>query len=117
MNNKPDEKNRRVLVIDDNRAIHDDFRKILSPASATSTALNTVETALFGNSGTAVPPAPFELDSAFQGQEGVLRVKTALAAGRPPNAVVAWRVLRAPAPTQSTHCWPTEAERMQSGHA
>ena len=31
MNNLPAEKNRRILIIDDNRAIHDDFRKILSP--------------------------------------------------------------------------------------
>ena len=35
----------------------------------------------------------------------------------PPKAVRAWRVRRAPSPTQSTHCWPTEAARMQSGHA
>jgi hypothetical protein len=46
-----------------------------------------------------------------------VQVTTALAAGRPPNAVLACLVLRAPWPTQSTHCWPTEAERMQSGHA
>jgi hypothetical protein len=31
--------------------------------------------------------------------------------------VRAGRVLRAPSLTHSTHCWPTEAERMQSGHA
>ena len=29
MNNASADKNRRVLVIDDNRAIHDDFHKIL----------------------------------------------------------------------------------------
>src|SRR5271166_4584150 len=46
-----------------------------------------------------------------------VQVTTALAAGRPPKVVLAWRVLRAPSPTHSTHCWPTEAERMQSGHA
>src|SRR5712691_3627475 len=46
-----------------------------------------------------------------------VQVTTALAAGRPPKVVLARRVLRAPSPTHSTHCWPTEAERMQSGHA
>ena len=46
-----------------------------------------------------------------------VQVTAALAAGRPPKVVLAWRVLRAPSPTHSTHCWPTEAERMQSGHA
>ena len=35
MNNNPAEKNRRVLVVDDNRAIHDDFRKILTPDTVT----------------------------------------------------------------------------------
>ena len=46
-----------------------------------------------------------------------VQVTTAPAARRPPNTVLSCRVSRAPCPTQSTHCWPTEAERMQSGHA
>ena len=50
MNNMPDDKNRRVLVIDDNRAIHDDFRKILSPATVRAAALDAAETAVLGSS-------------------------------------------------------------------
>ena len=46
-----------------------------------------------------------------------VQVTTAPETGRPPKVVRAWRVLRAPSPTHSTHCWPTEAARMQSGHA
>ena len=46
-----------------------------------------------------------------------VQVTTAPPTGTPPKVVRAWRVLRAPSPTHSTHCWPTEAERMQSGHA
>ncbi len=46
-----------------------------------------------------------------------VQVTTAPAAGRPPNTVLTCRVARAPSPTQSMHCWPTAAERMQSGHA
>jgi len=77
------DKNRRVLVIDDNRAIHDDFRKILSSASATTAALDITETALFGTVTAPVAQIQFEVDSAYQGQEGLLLVEEALSAGRP----------------------------------
>ena len=83
MRNMPADKNRRVLVIDDNRAIHDDFRKILSPAPATAAALDAVETAVLGSSTETVQETQFEVDPAYQGQEGVLLVKKALEAGRP----------------------------------
>ncbi|MHB8520441.1 MAG: response regulator [Limisphaerales bacterium] len=81
--NLPSDKNRRVLVIDDNRAIHDDFRKILSPATATAAALDATEAALFEDPTNVVRQTQFEVDSADQGQEGVLLVKKALEAGRP----------------------------------
>jgi PAS domain S-box-containing protein len=83
MNSVPFNKNRRVLVVDDNRAIHDDFRKILSPPTATVVALDAMEKALFGHSKDAIPQTQFEVDSAYQGQEGVLLVKKALEAGLP----------------------------------
>ena len=69
------DKNRRVLVIDDNCLIHDDFRKILSPAKLTRSALEHTEEALYGNSVKSVCPIEFEVDSAYQGQEGVLLCK------------------------------------------
>src|SRR5688572_1201967 len=76
--------NRRLLVIDDNRAIHDDFRKILAPRASTS-PLDDLEAALFG--GVAGPAVTthhaFEIDSAFQGAEGLQLVQQAAAAGRP----------------------------------
>ena len=77
------EKNRRVLVIDDNKAIHDDFRKILSPDEPTRAALDVTETALFGDPVNEEPQPQFEIDSAYQGPEGVARVEEALAARRP----------------------------------
>jgi len=83
MNNLPADKNRRVLVIDDNQAIHDDFRKILSPANAAAAAFDATETALFGQPTDAVQQTRFEIDSAYQGQEGALLVKQALAARQP----------------------------------
>ncbi|HUZ08414.1 MAG TPA: response regulator, partial [Candidatus Paceibacterota bacterium] len=85
MNNPNQEKNRRILVIDDNHAIHDDFRKILSPAAA-ETALDAKEAELFGSPippGRTVEPVRYEIDSAYQGQDGVLLVKQAREAGRP----------------------------------
>jgi diguanylate cyclase (GGDEF)-like protein/PAS domain S-box-containing protein len=74
------EKNRRILVIDDNRAIHDDFRKILAAGEAPS--LDDLEDELFG------PPTRraqqrYQLDSAFQGEEGFDKVRAARDAGAP----------------------------------
>jgi signal transduction histidine kinase len=83
MNNQPGQKNRRVLVIDDNRAIHDDFRKILSPAASTAAALDATEEALYGRMADTVQQSHFEVDSACQGQEGVSLARQALEAGRP----------------------------------
>jgi signal transduction histidine kinase/two-component SAPR family response regulator len=83
MNNISAEKNHRVLVIDDNRAIHEDFRKILSSDANPGPDLDTTEAALFGTSTSVASQIQFEVDSAYQGQEGVALVKTALAAGRP----------------------------------
>ena len=83
MYNLAADKNRRILIIDDNRAIHDDFRKILCPASNTDAAQEDTEMALFGPPTMKVQQTSFELDSAYQGQEGVLLVQKALAAGHP----------------------------------
>src|SRR5690348_6084672 len=75
--------NRRVLVIDDNPAIHNDFCKVLGTGLDEAVALEADELALFG-APTSAPARPsFEVDSALQGQEGVQRVREALRAGRP----------------------------------
>lgn len=78
----PDQYNRRILVIDDNRAIHDDFRKILSP-KADESAYGLMSAELFGESPGKTKFVGFEIDSAFQGQEGLEMVKKAVAEGRP----------------------------------
>jgi len=75
--------NRRILVIDDNHAIHDDFRKILGSASGSGKALDAAESALFGEPEAQANFAEFSVDSAFQGQEGLERVQQALQEGRP----------------------------------
>ena len=74
--------NRRILVIDDNRAIHDDFRKILLKSSTAPNDLADEEAALFGD--TAPNPLPeFEIDSAYQGQEGLELIERSLRENRP----------------------------------
>ena len=72
--------NRRVLVIDDNESIHDDFHKILDPPADTH-ALAALEADLFG--GSAKPRERFTLDSALQGEAGYRKVVAARAAGQP----------------------------------
>ncbi len=78
----PSTANRRILVVDDNQAIHQDFRKILCAPPATA-ALDAMEAALFGGVATPSADVGFEVDSAHQGEEGVARVKAAMAEGRP----------------------------------
>ena len=73
----------RLLTVDDNPAIHEDFRKIFSEPSQAEGALDALTSSLFGASGVPSQSESFELDSAHQGQEGFEMVKAALAAGRP----------------------------------
>jgi two-component system, NtrC family, sensor kinase len=73
--------NRRILLIDDTPAIHEDFRKILS-AGPVASELSEVEAALFGSSSSA-PRLSFDLDSAYQGQEGLAKLREAMGANRP----------------------------------
>ena len=85
MSAQPGHTNRRVLIVDDTASIHDDFAKILKPATAEADSLDETESLLFGDASSA-PVAPkdrFELDSAYQGREALDKVEAALAAGRP----------------------------------
>jgi CheY-like chemotaxis protein len=73
----------RILVVDDNQAIHDDVRKILDPGGEYGGQLAEMEAELFGEPATGPSFGHFQIDSAFQGEEGLARVKQALAEGRP----------------------------------
>jgi diguanylate cyclase (GGDEF)-like protein/PAS domain S-box-containing protein len=70
----------RLLVIDDNEAIHGDLRKILLPPQA-GHELDSDEELLFGTA--QAHGVEFEIDSAFQGQEGLECILKAKAEGRP----------------------------------
>ena len=76
---------RRILIIDDNSAIHLDFRKVLGAQAehTAQAALDVLEANLFGETVVAAARPNFEIDSAHQGQEGVAMVRQALAEGRP----------------------------------
>ncbi|MDX1837274.1 GGDEF domain-containing response regulator [Legionella taurinensis] len=73
----------KIIVIDDNKAIHQDFIKILSVNEADD--LSGVEKKLFGDVGApkkSVLPY-FQIDTASQGQEGAKMVEDAFKAGNP----------------------------------
>lgn len=74
---------RRILVVDDNPAIHEDFRKTLQSQGAD--ALADLKGALFGDDGSSSQgeTPQFEIESAFQGQEGLAMVEKAVRENRP----------------------------------
>ena len=78
-----DNQNHRVLIIDDNQAIHDDFRKILCGRNPAADNLTKTEASLFGDAAGGPAVASFEVDSAFQGQAGLACVQHAMDSGRP----------------------------------
>ena len=77
----------RLLVIDDNEAIHEDFHKILQPA-VTASPLSGLEEEFFGEQelrkespGSA--QLSFKIDSAYQGQQAAALVHSAVTEGHP----------------------------------
>ena len=76
----------RILLVDDNRAIHDDFRKVLAPAQSNLSAdLSEAEEVLFGApvDRQAVAAPVYSVDSAYQGGEAIEMVAAACREGRP----------------------------------
>jgi two-component system NtrC family sensor kinase len=82
MNTSPKPEHRSILIIDDNLAIHDDFRKIFSH-SASSAKLNDMAELLLGVASSNTDDLNYDLHFAQQGQEGYEKVVGALEAGRP----------------------------------
>jgi two-component system, sensor histidine kinase and response regulator len=77
----------RLLIVDDNAEIHEDFKKILLAARREKDRdTQDMEALLFGDGAAknAVAYAPdYEIDDAYQGEEAVAMVEKALAEGRP----------------------------------
>jgi two-component system, sensor histidine kinase and response regulator len=81
MNINPNQ-NHRILVIDDNKAIHEDFKKIFNQQAETS-GLEEANAAMFGKAAPKVELPHFEIDSAFQGRDGLELIEKSLQEGRP----------------------------------
>lgn len=76
----------RIIIIDDNPSIHDDFRKILCSDSEIDTELDLLEASLFGtDSKPKTASRRYTLESAYQGEEGFEKVKQAIREGHPFN--------------------------------
>jgi len=75
----------RVLLVDDNAAIHGDFRKVLTADAEgdTQVRLTRLEADLFGEEKTAAARPNFDVDSAYQGKEAVAMVRAARERGQP----------------------------------
>ena len=81
MTGEPDSLTHRVLVIDDNAAIHQDYRKIL--VADEKAPMSAAEAGLFGERMPETGRPAFDVDSALQGRDGVELARVALAEGRP----------------------------------
>ncbi len=77
------ETTRRILIIDDNHAIHQDLRKILLGDANPDVNLLSDEKLLFDLPTSAVPVLTFEIDSAYQGRDGLTQVQAAIAENKP----------------------------------
>jgi CheY-like chemotaxis protein len=74
--------NHRILIIDDDHDAHVDFRKILI-TSILPDLLSEDEAALFGGTMVKSQWPVFEIDSAYQGQEGLNQIERSLSENRP----------------------------------
>ncbi|MEK7781775.1 MAG: response regulator [Verrucomicrobiota bacterium] len=83
MNPNPIQSHRRLLVIDDNEAIHGDYKKIFGPVTTAGQAVAAAEARLFGETPAQVAQANFEVDFAFQGEAGLEMVRQSVRAQRP----------------------------------
>ncbi|MBN1806194.1 MAG: HD domain-containing protein [Sedimentisphaerales bacterium] len=81
MKNTTETKNRRILVIDDNPSIHEDFRQILSNAS-NNDLLDRARAAVFGQNIQDLGII-FDVDCAFNGHEGLEKLVEANGHGTP----------------------------------
>lgn len=83
----------RILVIDDNRAIYEDFCKVLCSSTAPAKELIDLAASIFGEQ-PRVTPNDYQIDFAIRGQDGVQKVKDAILEGWP--YVIAFVDMRMP---------------------
>src|SRR5262249_7826580 len=75
---------RRILLIDDQASIHDDYRKIICADGLGDKQLSAAEMELFGEARSNDDSLElYEVDSAFSGEDAIVLVEKALNEGRP----------------------------------
>lgn len=74
----------RLLIIDDNMSIHQDFLRILKPDEDLNLLVD-IESEIFGDTSTEIKQSQcdFEVDSAYQGKDGLEKVMLAKQEGNP----------------------------------
>ena len=78
------ERNRRILVIDDNESIHKDFKAILCGGDLDTSSIDKVEATIFGGKKPKTQTTTsFDVSSAYQGKEGLEMICKAVDEGRP----------------------------------
>ncbi|MBI2924871.1 MAG: response regulator [Verrucomicrobia bacterium] len=77
------EANHRILIVDDNPAIHEDFRKILCADQSGTNDLDEAEAVLFGEATQGPAKPTFEMSSTYQGEEAIQKAGQAREANRP----------------------------------
>lgn len=73
----------RILLVDDTKSIHEDYRKILGSGGSQNDGLDDLEAELFGETKSERRSLELELVSAYQGQEALEKVEESLTAQRP----------------------------------
>lgn len=84
----------RILVIDDNPAIYEDFCKVLCPTTAPTKELVDLAASIFGEQDQKKAIGDYQIDFALRGQDGVDKVKSAMNEGWP--YVIAFVDMRMP---------------------
>ncbi|MCP4150968.1 MAG: response regulator [bacterium] len=89
-NSDRDKQIRRILIVDDNESIHEDFKNILLGTKTKSSELESLEHELFGDEAGGIEEDAFagldikyEIDDAYQGEEAMEMVDRAIERGRP----------------------------------
>ncbi len=84
---------RRLLIVDDNPAIHEDFKKILSASIVTDENLEQLERDIFPEGGDNTITTDeassiiYKVDDAYQGEEAISMVKEASLMGEPYSVI------------------------------
>ena len=76
---------KRVLVVDDNQAVHEDYRKVLE-SKRDQSLLDEMESLIWGDAAESTPKPQgcnFQIESAHQGEEGLKLVKDSLESNNP----------------------------------